>query len=166
MDSLLRRTIAIERSDTQIFVVAQPGLQFFFAGSGRSRIHQASATFLRTANALRGAPKLGDFVQNAMRDLNLGQLWQRLFAPFSMENRNDIGVVIEARAGSRDVVGHDQIRGLLRQLAPGVFGHLLGFGREADENRSPFRRETSARISAVGSNSIVRRPDPRFNLLG
>ena len=54
--------------------------------------------------------------------------------PSAIDDGHGVGVVLEADAGRRDVVGHDQVEALAAQLAGGVGGDVVGLGREPDED--------------------------------
>ena len=50
----------------------------------------------------------------------------------------------------RDVVGHDPVAALAPKLGRGVLDHLLGLGREADDELRPLRLELADRRQDVG----------------
>ena len=50
------------------------------------------------------------------------------------EERDHIGVAVEARAFGGDIIRHDQIGILRNELFPRILRHVIGFRRETDNN--------------------------------
>ena len=70
---------------------------------------------------------------------NLLSLWERNLTAVAREERDDVGVGVEAGAFLRDVVGDDHVRAFARELAAGVFGEAFGFGGKTDEHTATAR---------------------------
>jgi hypothetical protein len=87
------------------------------------------------SRALRGAgfgAEPDDFIENALRDFGFAHARQREIAAVAREERDDVGVAIEAGAFRGDIVGDDKVGVLRSELLSSVFRDVLGFGGKSD----------------------------------
>ncbi len=70
---------------------------------------------------------------------NFDELWERNLAAVAEEQRDDVGVGVEAGAFLRHVVRDDHVGAFARELGAGVFGEAFGFGGKTDEDAATAR---------------------------
>jgi len=80
-----------------------------------------------------------NFIEDALGDFAFGQLWQGEVAAIAREERDDVGVVVEAGAFGSYVVGYDQVGVFGAEFFAGVFGDVIGFGGESYDQEIAFR---------------------------
>ena len=115
----------------------------------------------------RYASENQDFIEDAVGHFELAELGQRNFAAVAQEQRDDVGVRVEAGAFLRHVVRDDDIRAFAREFGARVFRDVVRFGGESDEERDCLfwrgrvRRECRAWARARASCRSL----PRFIFL-
>ena len=84
--------------------------------------------------------RAGDPVEDAVRDVLLGEQRQLLVEAARVEQADDVRVGAEAGAGRRHVVGDDQVEALARSLRRASATTSLRLGGEADEQAAALAR--------------------------
>src|SRR5271163_4205264 len=77
-------------------------------------------------------------IEDAIGYVELIELGERELAAIAEEERDNVGVGIEAGAGLGDIVGYDHVGGFSLELATRVFCDIICFGGEAYENAIEF----------------------------
>ena len=103
--------------------------------------------------ASRSVQQRHDPVQQAVRDLALGEQRQVVARPVGAEDHDAVGVGAEARAGLGDVVGDEEVGALAAELVGGAV-ERAGLRREPDDDRARVQRRAA------------RAPDLREDVLG
>ena len=84
---------------------------------------------------MRAPQQAFDTIENGGRDAIFALQRDRLFAVLT-DQRDGVGVNVEATIGLRDIVRHDQIDALARTLLACLPQQVVRFGGESDEQRA------------------------------
>ena len=79
-----------------------------------------------------------DFVEDALSDFGFAELGQREVTAIAGEERDDVGVVVEAGAFGGDVIGDDEVCVFRGELFARVVGDLICLGGEAYDEAIAF----------------------------
>ncbi len=85
-----------------------------------------------------------NFIENALRDFAFAHARKSKVTAVAREKGDDVGVVVEAGAFRGDVIGYDEVGVLGGQLLSRVFGDMIRFGGETDQE--PRWREYRASV--------------------
>ena len=94
----------------------------------------------RTPGRERRGAQRDHLVEDALGHLALRGERHVAAPPVAPQQHDRVGLAAEARARGRDVVRHDQVEVLGLELAARVGEHVVGLGREADQQPPALRR--------------------------
>ena len=135
----MRNTVAIEKANVEVLVVAEALFNLSLEGFGNCVGHDGLI-----AGLLRGRPgfecraEAEHFVENAMGHFGLGKTGEREVAAIARENGDDVGVGIKAGAFGGDIVGNDDVGVFRDEFAAGVFGDVFSFRSEPQDETVTF----------------------------